>query len=60
VNLILFNPHEGSGFAPPTEARIAERCGILTRHGITASVRRCRGQEVAGACGQLDAGRAKA
>jgi len=53
VNLIPFNPHEGSGFEPPTEARIVELCGLLSAKGITVSVRRSRGQDVAGACGQL-------
>jgi len=53
VNLIPFNPHEGSGFEPPGEERIVELCGILAGRGITVSVRRSRGQDVAGACGQL-------
>jgi 23S rRNA (adenine2503-C2)-methyltransferase len=53
VNLIPFNPHEGSGFEPPEESRIGEFCGILSRQGLTVSVRRSRGQDVAGACGQL-------
>jgi len=53
VNLIPFNPHEGSGFEPPTEERIVELCGVLAGRGITVSVRRSRGQDVAGACGQL-------
>jgi 23S rRNA (adenine2503-C2)-methyltransferase len=53
VNLIPFNPHEGSGFEPPTEDRISELCQILSKAGITVSVRRSRGQDVAGACGQL-------
>jgi 23S rRNA (adenine2503-C2)-methyltransferase len=53
VNLIPFNPHEGSGFEPPTEARIGELMGLLAERGLTVSVRRSRGQDVAGACGQL-------
>ena len=53
VNLIPFNPHEGSGFAPPTERRIQELCDLLTARGVTVTVRRSRGQDVAGACGQL-------
>ncbi|HJU82833.1 MAG TPA: hypothetical protein VJ600_01345, partial [Holophagaceae bacterium] len=53
VNLIPFNPHEGSGFEPPSEARVSELCQILARAGLTVSVRRSRGQDVAGACGQL-------
>jgi 23S rRNA (adenine2503-C2)-methyltransferase len=53
VNLIPFNPHEGSGFEPPTEARISELCDLLAARRVTVSVRRSRGQDVAGACGQL-------
>jgi 23S rRNA (adenine2503-C2)-methyltransferase len=53
VNLIPFNPHEGSGFEPPLESRIGELCALLAGRGLTVSVRRSRGQDVAGACGQL-------
>ncbi len=53
VNLIPFNPHEGSGFEPPDEGRVSELCRILAKEGLTVSVRRSRGQDVAGACGQL-------
>ncbi len=53
VNLIPFNPHEGSGFEPPEEARISALCRLLVEAGIPVSVRRSRGQDVAGACGQL-------
>jgi 23S rRNA (adenine2503-C2)-methyltransferase len=53
INLIPFNPHEGSGFEPPEESRISELCGLLAGKGLTVSVRRSRGQDVAGACGQL-------
>jgi 23S rRNA (adenine2503-C2)-methyltransferase len=53
VNLIPFNPHEGSGFEPPEEARIGVLCRLLSDAGIPVSVRRSRGQDVAGACGQL-------
>jgi 23S rRNA (adenine2503-C2)-methyltransferase len=53
INLIPFNPHEGSGYAAPSEARIGELCRLLAKEGLTVSVRRSRGQDVAGACGQL-------
>jgi len=53
VNLIPFNPHEGSGFEPPEEARIEALCRLLSDANIPVSVRRSRGQDVAGACGQL-------
>ena len=53
VNLIPFNPHEGSGYEPPTEERIGELMALLAAKHLTVSVRRSRGQDVAGACGQL-------
>lgn len=53
INLIPFNPHEGSGFEPPTEERVGELCRLLAGKGLPVSVRRSRGQDVAGACGQL-------
>ena len=53
VNLIPFNPHEGSGYQTPSEARIQELCALLAEREVTVSVRRSRGQDVAGACGQL-------
>ncbi len=53
VNLIPFNPHEGSGFEPPEEARVGALCRLLSDTGLSVSVRRSRGQDVAGACGQL-------
>ncbi len=53
INLIPFNPHEGSGYEPPSEDRISQLCQILSKAGLTVSVRRSRGQDVAGACGQL-------
>ena len=57
INLIPFNPHEGSGFEPPSEERISQLCQIISKAGLTVSVRRSRGQDVAGACGQLIKGR---
>ena len=53
VNLIPFNPHEGSGYQTPSESRIQELCALLVSREVTVSVRRSRGQDVAGACGQL-------
>jgi 23S rRNA (adenine2503-C2)-methyltransferase len=47
----------GSGFEPPEEARIAALCRLLSDADIPVSVRRSRGQDVTGACGQLVRGR---
>jgi len=56
VNLIPFNPYKGSRFEPSSEASIDQICSILASQGITASVRRSRGQDVFGACGQMVCG----
>jgi 23S rRNA (adenine2503-C2)-methyltransferase len=53
VNLIPLNPTDGFGGhtpAPPTLQAFAER---LRAHGVTATVRRNRGTDIAAACGQL-------
>jgi 23S rRNA (adenine2503-C2)-methyltransferase len=55
INLIPLNAQEvgGPGYQPPAEARIDELGRFLSGQGLTVSVRRSRGQDVAGACGQL-------
>ena len=53
VNLIPLNPTDGfGGHAPagPSLRAFAER---LRGHGVTATVRRNRGTDIAAACGQL-------
>ena len=53
ANLIPYNAHEGAGFEEPEEARVQAFCQLLIAKDVTVSVRRSRGQDVAGACGQL-------
>jgi 23S rRNA (adenine2503-C2)-methyltransferase len=56
INLIPFNPHEAGtsdGFEPPEELRIGQLSRLLSNQGLIVSVRRSRGQDIAGACGQL-------
>ncbi len=55
INLIPLNAQEtgGPGYQPPEELRIDELGRYLSSQGLTVSVRRSRGQDVAGACGQL-------
>lgn len=53
VNLIPFNPHEGSGFRRPPD-RVTERFAEkLRHHRIQTHVRRPRGDDIQAACGQL-------
>ena len=57
VNLIPFNPFPDSGFAPSPRARLARFQTILREHGLGATVRESRGQDIQAACGQLAAAR---
>jgi 23S rRNA (adenine2503-C2)-methyltransferase len=55
VNLIPVNPHPGSPYCPPAPD-VAERfMGVLARAGLTVTLRRSRGADIAAACGQLAA-----
>jgi 23S rRNA (adenine2503-C2)-methyltransferase len=53
INLIPFNDWEGSGFARPTLARILAFQALLLEHGITATIRWSKGEDIGAACGQL-------
>jgi 23S rRNA (adenine2503-C2)-methyltransferase len=57
VNLIPFNPFPGSGFVSSPRDRIARFQALLREHGINATVRESRGQDIQAACGQLAAAR---
>jgi 23S rRNA (adenine2503-C2)-methyltransferase len=60
VNLIPFNAFPGAGFVPSPQARIARFQAILRAHGLNATVRESRGQDIQAACGQLAVARAAA
>ncbi len=53
VNLIMYNPVEGLPFQPTGEAQLERFIRVLVRRGVTVTVRRSRGQDIAAACGQL-------
>jgi 23S rRNA (adenine2503-C2)-methyltransferase len=55
INLIPFNPHEGSGFQRPTEETILTFQEILLRKHFTVIIRRSKGEDISAACGQLRA-----
>jgi 23S rRNA (adenine2503-C2)-methyltransferase len=55
VNLIPMNEHPGSPYRRPDEARIDAFASELARAGVTATVRRSRGDDIYAACGQLGA-----
>lgn len=53
VNLIPFNPFPGSSFCRPSDERVHSFQDILRRAGFDTFVRKSRGRDVLGACGQL-------
>ncbi len=53
VNLIMYNPVAGVRFSRSDEATVDSFAGILVSLGVTVTVRRSRGQDIAAACGQL-------
>ncbi len=53
VNLIPFNEFPGSHFRRPSEQRILQFQAILRNADLDAFVRKSRGRDVLGACGQL-------
>lgn len=55
VNLIPFNPYPGAAYEAPAAGTTRRFRDELRRHGVAATIRRTRGREIAGACGQLRA-----
>lgn len=53
INLIPFNPHPGSCYRRPTEPEIEQFQNALQAQGHQVNVRRPRGDDIRGACGQL-------
>ncbi|MFW6020586.1 MAG: 23S rRNA (adenine(2503)-C(2))-methyltransferase RlmN [Guyparkeria sp.] len=53
VNLIPFNPFEGSGYARPSRNRIERFRARLKAVGINTVPRKTRGDDIDAACGQL-------
>jgi 23S rRNA (adenine2503-C2)-methyltransferase len=57
VNLIPWNPFPGAAFTPSPRARVVRFQSILREHGLNATIRESRGQDIQAACGQLAAAR---
>ncbi|QKF63916.1 23S rRNA (adenine(2503)-C(2))-methyltransferase RlmN [Campylobacter corcagiensis] len=53
VNLIYFNPHEGSEFTRPTEQNMVAFRDFLQSKGVTCTIRESKGLDISAACGQL-------
>ncbi len=56
LNLIPFNVYPGARFRPTPRAGIRAFRDALRSRGLRATVRRTRGRDISGACGQLHAG----
>jgi 23S rRNA (adenine2503-C2)-methyltransferase len=53
INVIPFNAFEGAPYQEPSEERLQAFVKVLQSNGALATIRRSRGRDVAGACGQL-------
>ena len=53
VNLIPFNPFPGTVFKRSSAATIRHFQNRLRQHGIVATTRKTRGEDIDAACGQL-------
>jgi 23S rRNA (adenine2503-C2)-methyltransferase len=53
INLLPFNPHEGSAFRRPSENKILEFQKVLQHAGYTVIIRQSKGTDISAACGQL-------
>lgn len=53
VNLILFNPHEGSEFQRPEIEQVKKFADYLVQRGLLATIRESKGIDISAACGQL-------
>ena len=53
VNVILFNPHQGSVFARPSKQKAQEFADFLTQRGLLCTIRESKGLDIDAACGQL-------
>ncbi|MEM1118260.1 MAG: 23S rRNA (adenine(2503)-C(2))-methyltransferase RlmN, partial [Bacteroidota bacterium] len=49
----MYNPVDGTGFAPSDEDRLDAFIGALVKRRVRVTVRRSRGQDIDAACGQL-------
>ncbi len=53
VNLIYFNPYEGSTYERPSNASMVAFQEYLIAHGLLCTIRDSKGMDISAACGQL-------
>jgi 23S rRNA (adenine2503-C2)-methyltransferase len=56
INLIPFNAYEGAEFRSPSDKKVMAFQKMLIDGGLTALIRKSKGQDIRAACGQLRAG----
>lgn len=56
INIIPYNEVKGKPFEAPSKGKAYEFAAMLEKNGMSATVRRALGADIAGACGQLRAG----
>ena len=56
INLIPVNPAGNSSLRPPSDHALTAFSDALHRRGLSATVRKSRGRDISGACGQLCGG----
>jgi 23S rRNA (adenine2503-C2)-methyltransferase len=59
VNLINMNPHDYSALQPPTRDKALKFMDKLIKSGVSTTMRKSRGADIEGACGQLKLQNAK-
>lgn len=53
VNLIYFNPHEGSIYKRPSKEKVEAFREFLLKKGLLCTIRESKGLDISAACGQL-------
>ena len=53
VNLIYFNPHEGSKYQRPSKEKVESFREYLLKKGLLCTIRESKGLDISAACGQL-------
>ncbi len=53
VNLIFFNPHDGSNYQRPEIKDVLAFQDYLLKHGVLCTIRESKGLDISAACGQL-------
>jgi len=53
VNLIYFNPYDGTSYQRPTPEKMEKFKELLNNKGVICTIRESKGIDISAACGQL-------